>query len=1202
MHRPRLRAFCAALLSTSLLVLGATPAIAAPTAAAATATISSGKLRATVDTAFPQVLKYQLGRSTLPGNAGARPRVSINSTTYTPTVTSVFAADHADYVLGFSSIGVTLHVRVSVSGSVLDWKVTSVTETGSTKVSTLAIPGLNLLSIRGDRADAQLADASVYKTYYAPGPGMDTIAAVSSLPADTAAQHKAIALVADSTIAAGLTSNSLTSFSDPMDPNRGGNLLVQTTTSGDINTTAISSDLWTYRGPNGQVVALPEAKVVLTGDANGSGGIDWQDAAVAYRQIMPRPEQAAETKNNVVSQISMNFVSQAQNPFVKTLDDIKKMALYTDGLGQSVQLKGYQDEGHDAGHPDYAGHYNTAAGGLADINTVVDGAAAYNTIVGVHISDVGQAPRSKAFRWDKTDNPINPRSPYTYGDTAYSLDTGKDLASGDYAARIGALVKDVPNLGFVYSDAFFQPDSIDWNAWKEANVVAKHGLPIYTEFPTFMFPYASWYHDSNEYENVGINSQILRFIYNQDMDSWINNSEPMLGGEQNKASFMGWHSDNSVKKEIDQVFTNNLPTKYLQNFQITSWKPGNIQFTGGVSTKMNGATPQIWRDRVLERDGNKFFLPWSPQGQQKIYAWNDADESRTWTLPKAWSGQTSATLYKLSDTGKDTGTEIKVSHGKVSLNLDANTPYVIYPGTPVAAPTTGSHSDGSNTGSPVLRADTTASVGFGTGAIVKNGEFFTRDLNSWTAASTSGDTSGISVVTDSNGFQNMKITGADDGQVTQKLTGLTPGQTYSASAYVSVTGTRRATLQVDGNGATPVSNWIDKPTPAQADEDNRFSGQRFQRLEVLFTQPPGTTTATLHLKADADSDSGDTVLWSDVRAMANPGATHQADDHFYTEDFEHNTGGGFGPFLIGKPGEPSEILSELHDGYTRDTISGKYSLETINNGSGLQFRTWPGSIRFFPGHSYRVHADYQADTAAQYHFQVKADSAGSPITDTPLDQTTTRGLTSPPSPGSVPSWWTGTWTDSLPPQRSAPHSRIDTSFTAGDCGDVYLALISATGKNSAATLDNLVIDDLGTAATGLPACRSSASGPIVGAGSDRCVDIPNNDSTNGTLVLLWDCNGGANQAWSFPADGTIRSLGKCLEVTGHGTADGTGVALWDCNGGANQQWTYDTATKEYKGVESGGCLDTANGATANGTLLEIRSCTGGTSQQWNHPS
>jgi hypothetical protein len=28
----------------------------------------------------------------------------------------------------------------------------------------------------------------------------------------------------------------------------------------------------------------------------------------------------------------------------------------------------------------------------------------------------------------------------------------------------------------------------------------------------------------------------------------------------------------------------------------------------------------------------------------------------------------------------------------------------------------------------------------------------------------------------------------------------------------------------------------------------------------------------------------------------------------------------------------------------------------------------------------------------------------------------------------------------------------------------------------------------------------------------------------------------------------------CLDVTGAGTANGTAVIIWTCNGGANQQW------------------------------------------------
>ncbi|HEU5384070.1 MAG TPA: arabinofuranosidase catalytic domain-containing protein, partial [Ktedonobacteraceae bacterium] len=37
----------------------------------------------------------------------------------------------------------------------------------------------------------------------------------------------------------------------------------------------------------------------------------------------------------------------------------------------------------------------------------------------------------------------------------------------------------------------------------------------------------------------------------------------------------------------------------------------------------------------------------------------------------------------------------------------------------------------------------------------------------------------------------------------------------------------------------------------------------------------------------------------------------------------------------------------------------------------------------------------------------------------------------------------------------------------------------------------------------------SNTGVLRGAGSNRCLDVPNNATTNGTLLEIWDCNGGA---------------------------------------------------------------------------------------------
>ncbi|WP_344662367.1 TIM-barrel domain-containing protein [Catenulispora subtropica] len=128
---------------------------------------------------------------------------------------------------------------------------------------------------------------------------------------------------------------------------------------------------------------------------------------------------------------------------------------------------------------------------------------------------------------------------------------------------------------------------------------------------------------------------------------------------------------------------------------------------------------------------------------------------------------------------------------------------------------------------------------------------------------------------------------------------------------------------------------------------------------------------------------------------------------------------------------------------------------------------------------------------------------------------------------------------------------------------------------------------------------TSATGPIIGVGSGRCVDVPNGSTLDATQLQLNDCNGGSAQAWTFPGDGTIRALGKCMDVRNASSADTTAVQLYVCNGTAAQQWTYVSASKEFQAL--GKCLDAYGGGTATGTQLIIYTCHGGTNQQWSHP-
>ena len=55
--------------------------------------------------------------------------------------------------------------------------------------------------------------------------------------------------------------------------------------------------------------------------------------------------------------------------------------------------------------------------------------------------------------------------------------------------------------------------------------------------------------------------------------------------------------------------------------------------------------------------------------------------------------------------------------------------------------------------------------------------------------------------------------------------------------------------------------------------------------------------------------------------------------------------------------------------------------------------------------------------------------------------------------------------------------------------------------------------------------------------------------------ISWSCSGAANQVWR-PTGGTLvnPATGKCLDDPASNTANGTQLIIFTCNGGANQRW------------------------------------------------
>jgi hypothetical protein len=121
---------------------------------------------------------------------------------------------------------------------------------------------------------------------------------------------------------------------------------------------------------------------------------------------------------------------------------------------------------------------------------------------------------------------------------------------------------------------------------------------------------------------------------------------------------------------------------------------------------------------------------------------------------------------------------------------------------------------------------------------------------------------------------------------------------------------------------------------------------------------------------------------------------------------------------------------------------------------------------------------------------------------------------------------------------------------------------------SASTANGNTIDIWGANGTGAQSWVLSNAG-VVPAGSYNiavsfgafCVTA--SAASSGSTVNLEPCNGSAGQAWSAVPSGNGYALhpasnqSLCMDVYANGNANGTPVIVWTCNGGANEQWVIN---------------------------------------------
>lgn len=910
-----------------------------------TTSISNDGLTVNLDQDFPRVADYELNGKTMNGSEIRYNYVTINSVNMPATAEITDqTSDSVTYhvIPDPEQSGVTFDVVFRVlEEQTVEMLITDIHEPEGELVNSIGLPKQPLISANSAQAGAKLDASWVSKPVN--GWGIrDLHETIADKDISTTAPFAvAIPIITTDELSASMFNNV---YLD-------GDEFVY----GAFNLPdgEMSAGFWNnefmYRGLDGEKV-LPFAsepdeedlycRIVITEDTNDDGQMDWQDGANALKKLTDGVIPGGDDAARRFFHVGYNFASGVQQPFLKVADNMKRLSNYMDGFGQNLVFKGYANEGHDSGHADYE-DINHRAGDSEGMNVAIAEADKINSDFGIHINHQEAYPEAKMFN----DHTMSGVDGWAWMDQSKYIRRDVDMLEGTFDERLDALFDQTPDLDFVYVDCW---ESDRWQELKLVGNMLENGAEMFaTENAPDLQRFGVWVHSTG---GTSSNS-IHQFVYNTQKDIYPSSSI-YWGGYNRGVSMMSWQHNNNINSLVEQFYTNQLPQKYLMCHEVLKQTDDQAVFEGNV-------TSGNW---VITKDGNKItdgqgkiFIPWyaedsetqNPDEAAKIYHWNSDGGETTWTLPESWSNLKNVYLYETTQNGKELVETIDVADGQVTINAEARTPYVVYPGEAAADETEWS------VGSPL-----------------KDTGFNSRDFSIWEK---DGDAE-IAYNDDGNGVSILTISGTEYGEVSQTMEGLEGGQKYRVVIEAGAENGKTARLTVETPDGEIHENYVEQVTMANQYFDNYAKGKMVQRMWVDFVQPEGETTAKVTLSGDACESADGVATFMESRIVE----TEEPDlpeGYVANETFEYVEQGAYGIFNPERSADGVPHLSETHLPYTNDTISGDWSLKLYGHyGQGdVTVRTSPSTMRLQPNREYEL----EFDTLGSGKVYVQSESDGS---------------------------------------------------------------------------------------------------------------------------------------------------------------------------------------------------------------------------------
>lgn len=994
--RKKTRRALSVLLALSLMLSLCAPALATEATPRPVATIalaegetglSAHGLTVVVDSAFPRVIRYELDGKVIYGQEAKLNQLKINGALYTPNVTSEAAADSILYTLSVSELKVTLKVcfRV-VAGGILEMNVTEINDTaeGAAPVKKLEFYNQKLISVKETQPGAAMA----YNANYLGGDVFSTVAA----KAVQAAQKNGHVILNTGELAASIEVGVSCQ-----------NVYVETAGTAGSKITSAWPYEYLYRGPDGMSMELPWAKVVITGDRNGDNVIDWQDGAVAYRDIQDdMPGDVSLAQESIFVNIPLNYRGRLPWTWENMLDMLKRQAMATDNFPQVVLIKNIEDVNMIPGF----GNANQRLGGVEKFNQFVDAAKEYNIHVGGHVDTNlsypnsplnGGTPLNTSYgaAWDQLNREgksIDTTKYWSAGTQGEGDDVGTYGRYGLLGERYDLQRQTYPGLDFLYVDVELGKSSgvlgadAKWHAYNVVQKFKENNWNLYTEYMTgslgntsndsyrdsIATKYISWTH---VWPGSG-SSIIRRFIMNSETVLGTGNADyqhvlgriPPSGDNADAMThgYMGWVDNGrptTLTQCLDEFWSIYLPVTYLKNFEVLKVgadpENGNRMsawFTNGIHTYYEAPFMYMEKDGKLiakvdsnsvpanvVKAANEIFLPWDAKTEDKIYTKLVKGGEKTWALPDSWAGLSSAVLYRLDQSdGRTLEAELPVVDGQVTISYAVGEGYVLTKG-----------------------REAPIDPKWGEGSAIQDFEFNSGSFHAW-------EPFGYAVTTikeDASTLNRyLSIEGPEAGGVRQTLAGLTPGAEYAITVLARSEGNKKAALSVTAGESTSTSD-ISYAVQVETDRKN----EAWPMLRVYFTAPE-SGEAILSLTGEA-SEIG-AVSFDDLRLNLeeNP---YGKDGYYFFDDV--NDSHWLGAFMH-QSFDSNVAVSYYNDldvhgnsrgankAYSIDTIGktpGERSIRLMgcngrNSGAqtGIIIKTLPSLLKFEPNSSYSLSFDY----------------------------------------------------------------------------------------------------------------------------------------------------------------------------------------------------------------------------------------------------